>query len=358
MNVKIERVISSLNEVLKTSSLNKGPGKKISDAQPEWSEISDSNLLLGKKILVSVIMTAYNNESMIERAVKSIVEQKTSFDFEVIIGVDHCSDNTLEMAMKCQEKWPGKVRVCYPTVNVGYQANRDYLHKAARATGGVDGKGYFAYCEADDAWDACDTKLAEQIALLESHPSWIGCVGPVRRIMNDGRIVLPDDEAISKKGVIKRGTIGSAYYHTTSYVFRRTTYEECHRMAPDLPEWMDILILIGANALGDIGYWRKIGSTHYITEKGMYTSLSDTERLLWELPYYIDWLKYCKSKDGQNLVLGILFRVYRRKGEMNKLWDADSRLMRELMCEIAYALPLFSRNGIFARFKLLFSKQY
>ena len=41
-------------------------------------------------ILVSVIITCYNKEKYIEKAIKSVLDQKTTFKFEIII-VDDCS---------------------------------------------------------------------------------------------------------------------------------------------------------------------------------------------------------------------------------------------------------------------------
>ncbi|GEM_PF-371998 len=344
-----------LEKMLKTFS---SAPRKVVGAEARnvcWREISDA-ATLPRNPLVSVVMTAYNNEKDLYRAVRSVVEQKAPFPFEVLVGVDVCKDDSLAVAKKCQAEWPDKVRVFYPSENVGYQKNRDHLHSAARATGGVDGRGYFAYCEADDAWDMCTTKLAEQIDLLTRHADWVGCVGPVRRV-RDGRESLPGVGDLQLEE-IKQYALGERYFHTTSYVFRRATYEKCHEMAPDLPVWMDMLILIGANTVGPIGFWPKVGSTQFMTGEDVCTSLKGLDLCLWELPFYLDWLRCCTNRAGRLFALDIMFRIYRRKGRMAMLWTAQPKLMRRFMVKLARTRPCFSRKGVSARMKILFSRQY
>ena len=47
--------------------------------------------------LVSVCMTAYNQEKYIPQAIDSVLEQQTSFDVELVVGEDCSKDRTREM---------------------------------------------------------------------------------------------------------------------------------------------------------------------------------------------------------------------------------------------------------------------
>ena len=49
---------------------------------------------------VSVIVTFYNCEEYVDAALKSVMDQKTSFDFEVIVGDDGSSDGTMAAVQK------------------------------------------------------------------------------------------------------------------------------------------------------------------------------------------------------------------------------------------------------------------
>ena len=45
-------------------------------------------------ILVSVLVQTYNHEAYIKKCLDSILEQKTSFEFEILLGEDASSDKS------------------------------------------------------------------------------------------------------------------------------------------------------------------------------------------------------------------------------------------------------------------------
>jgi glycosyltransferase involved in cell wall biosynthesis len=49
------------------------------------------------EILLSIVTVPYNHDIHISQAIKGILLQKSSFDFEFIIGEDHSNDNTRQM---------------------------------------------------------------------------------------------------------------------------------------------------------------------------------------------------------------------------------------------------------------------
>ena len=56
-----------------------------------------TNLNLETTPLLSILCITYNHEKYISKAIKSFLEQETSFDFEIVIGEDCSTDNTLEV---------------------------------------------------------------------------------------------------------------------------------------------------------------------------------------------------------------------------------------------------------------------
>lgn len=54
----------------------------------------------------SVHLITYNNEKHIEDTVESILKQKTNFNYEIVVGDDCSSDNTLLKIKKYQDKYP------------------------------------------------------------------------------------------------------------------------------------------------------------------------------------------------------------------------------------------------------------
>lgn len=109
---------------------------------------------------VSVIMLAYNHGKYIADAMESVVKQKTNFPFELIIGEDCSTDNTLEIIKKYQEKYKN-IHLISDEKNVGIVANE------LRVMQQCQGK-YIAFCEADDFWTD-ELKLQKQVDFLEKN---------------------------------------------------------------------------------------------------------------------------------------------------------------------------------------------
>lgn len=123
-------------------------------------EISDP-AVLSKTPLVSVPMITYNHEPFISKAIEGVINQKTEYSFELIIGEDCSTDGTMEIVLEYQKKYPDIIRVITSDKNVGACKNDMRTEKACR------GK-YVAYCEGDDYWHNL-LKLQKQVDFLENH---------------------------------------------------------------------------------------------------------------------------------------------------------------------------------------------
>ncbi len=110
---------------------------------------------------VSVIMLAYNHEKYISDAIESIVNQQTNFPFELIIGEDCSTDNTVKIIKSYQKEYPKIIKLITSEKNVGIIANE------LRVMQQCQGK-YIAFCEADDFWTD-ELKLQKQVDFLEEN---------------------------------------------------------------------------------------------------------------------------------------------------------------------------------------------
>ena len=117
--------------------------------------------------LLTVATTTYNHGPYIAQSIDSFLMQKTNFDFEIVIGEDRSTDNTLEVCLKYQAKYPGKVRILQREKNLGMMGNLIETLKECH------GK-YIAFCEGDDYWTH-KHKLQKQVDFLESHPDYSLC---------------------------------------------------------------------------------------------------------------------------------------------------------------------------------------
>lgn len=117
--------------------------------------------------LVSVIMITYNQEKYIEKALRSVLAQRTTFDFEIVIADDASSDSTVEICKRISDEYPGKINLIARTENLGTSGN--YMDAWGRCRGK-----YIAICEGDDWWLTTD-KLAVQADYMETHPDCTVC---------------------------------------------------------------------------------------------------------------------------------------------------------------------------------------
>ncbi len=118
-----------------------------------------------KKVLISVILNAYNNEKTIQKALDSILTQKTDFDFEILVYDDASTDKTADIIKLYEKKYPEIIKPIYQTENQkskGIDINKEYQYE--RAVGK-----YIAIAEADGYWTD-DKKLQTQLDFLEHHP--------------------------------------------------------------------------------------------------------------------------------------------------------------------------------------------
>jgi glycosyltransferase involved in cell wall biosynthesis len=114
--------------------------------------------------LVSVHMITYNHAPYIAKAIEGILQQKTDFPIELVIGEDCSTDGTREIVFDFQRRYPDIVRVITSETNVGMMPNGLRTDRACRGR-------YVAYCEGDDYWPHPE-KLRKQVAFLEAHSDY------------------------------------------------------------------------------------------------------------------------------------------------------------------------------------------
>jgi glycosyltransferase involved in cell wall biosynthesis len=112
--------------------------------------------------LVSVSMITYNHERYIARAIEGVLQQKTNFPFELVIGEDCSTDKTRGVVLDYAKRFPDVIRVVISDQNVGMKENGLRTLRACRGR-------YVAFCEGDDYWHNPE-KLQKQADYLEANP--------------------------------------------------------------------------------------------------------------------------------------------------------------------------------------------
>lgn len=167
-----------------------------------------------KEIAVSVICVTYNHENYIRQALDSILMQKTTFAFEILVGEDCSTDGTRMILQEYEAEHPEIFHMYYRNVNVGATRNEYELLMHAR------GK-YIAALELDDIWtDAC--KLQKQYDFLEANPEYIGVVHDFDIIDKYGNVIENDDNKRIKQFFGKKFTFED--FMEYGFVFQTGTH--------------------------------------------------------------------------------------------------------------------------------------
>ena len=170
-----------------------------------------------KDVLVSVLCLTYNHEKYIESALEGFVNQKTDFNFEVLVHDDASVDNTQLIVSQYAKKYPEIIKPIFQKENQyskGISISEEVLSKYAR------GK-YIAICEGDDYWSDC-FKLQSQIDYLEAHPEYSACVhnsyGEDVKTDKKKIIYKMRDKDLTFKDVIEEG---GQSFQSSSLIYRK-----------------------------------------------------------------------------------------------------------------------------------------
>lgn len=112
----------------------------------------------------SVLMITYNQDQYIAQALDSVLMQKCSFRFEIVIGEDFSTDGTRAICQAYQQKYPEIIRLLDHEKNLGM--SRNFFYTLAECKGE-----YLAILEGDDFWTD-PLKLQKQVDFLDSNPDF------------------------------------------------------------------------------------------------------------------------------------------------------------------------------------------
>lgn len=194
----------------------------------------DSDSLPNESKLVAIVyMLTYNQESFIEQAVESVVNQRTNFNYKLVIGEDCSTDKTREICLALKAKYPHKIDLILNETNLGVINNTKNILSPPLGKGAD----YIALIEGDDYWTD-PLKLQKQVDFLKTNPDYSIVFHKVKEISPSGKqtntiLNSPDHEETYNLHDLAAGN----FIHTASVVFRKNFDE--------LPSW------IGYSVVGD-----------------------------------------------------------------------------------------------------------
>ena len=270
-------------------------------------------------VKVSIVCDTYNQEDYIEDALKSFVNQKTNFDYEILVHDDASNDNTASIIKEYANRYPDLIKPMIQKENQYSKGVSIMDIQLERANGK-----YIAFCEGDDFWTD-DHKLQIQYDILEKHPN-------IDMVAHD--VVTIDDKMKEKKGMISPSnrerilTIeeillgGGGYLGTNSLFFRKEILFPKPPIRKKLE--LDYTIQISGALKGGIYYIPKVMSAYRVCAKGSWTRemLKNRNKLIETQDKIIDMLIFFNDDTVKETIRKIEFN----KAEINddiKLLKSD-----------------------------------
>jgi glycosyltransferase involved in cell wall biosynthesis len=126
--------------------------------------------------VLSVVVLCCRQGEYIGPCLQSVLDQKIDVPFEVIVGDDHSSDNSLEVIESFRSRYPDVIRVVVQEKNVGFSGN--FADTVALARGE-----YIANIDGDDVMSP--GKLQRQLDFMRAHPECGLVVHKMRTVDQD-----------------------------------------------------------------------------------------------------------------------------------------------------------------------------
>lgn len=140
-----------------------------------------------KFIKISVCVVTYNQQEYIGKCLQSLVDQKSDFDFEIIVGDDSSTDGTSKIVKDYADRYPDIIKATIHEKNIGAGENFSFVHNQAVGI-------YVAHMDGDDY--ALPDKLTYQATFLDDHPECAMVFHRCLLLHSDGRFVASFNKAV------------------------------------------------------------------------------------------------------------------------------------------------------------------
>lgn len=135
--------------------------------------------------IVSVYMLAYNHSKWIGKAIESIVNQKTDFEYKLYIYDDASNDGTGDIVREYARKYSELIIPIIQSENIYSKYGFNGVNKIILPY--IKGK-YVCLCEGDDYW-LTDNKLQLQYEYMEKNPKCSFCFSDAVMVDEESKYV-------------------------------------------------------------------------------------------------------------------------------------------------------------------------
>jgi glycosyltransferase involved in cell wall biosynthesis len=250
-----------------------------------------------KKYKLTVIVLAYNQEEIIERALDGILSQKWNEEFLLVIYEDCSSDKTKDMIEKKLEKSNNNKIVISPQFNLMQTGGKPLLGLVLPR---IDSE-YIAICDGDDFW-ADDGKIARQAAFLDQHREY--------SLVYENVVPIGSMEAINYKGGVNedvsRISLSALCSINTSTVMMRNPKSQFNKLLLRC-SYSDQAIWAMLANIGKGKYLESRNPVRYTVDGGMLSQLSSNRKLLNDMISLVILYIYAADKKHSKYFTKVFF---------------------------------------------------
>lgn len=263
---------------------------------------------------VIIVILTYNLEKFIREAIDSVLNQKTSYQYKILIGDDNSTDKTPEILKEYAEKYPDKIEVRFSDKNLGCLGNSNRLFDGLQCE-------YFSLLDGDDVW-LDENHLQKQIDFLESHKEYSMCAANTQYIKNNKPAEFLIDKELLDKTYSFDDLIKNQipYFHPSTTMFRNTIFinglPDCYKNAVNTFENCalrgDDFRRIQHLQTGPVYLMSDLLSYYRIHESGIWQGASDLKRNLEGAIEYNFLRKYYKDTKYFDFFNGYFSYLYKQ----------------------------------------------
>ncbi|MCI1966660.1 MAG: glycosyltransferase [Oscillospiraceae bacterium] len=223
---------------------------------------------------LDVVLVTYNHTRFIEEALQSVLNQKTDFDFDIIVADDCSTDDTVEKIRKLEQRTTIPFRYLKSQKNLGITKNYQRAFHASTAE-------YIAVLEGDDIWTD-PHRLQKHVNFLENH---LECTMSFNQYLvadyeNAKYHIQPSwscekgYQFITSRDIARDNLIGNF----STCVYRKAALDTLPEKLFEMTayDWITN-IMVGRN--GMIGYLTDVMSVYRIHSGGVWSGQKESEQI-------------------------------------------------------------------------------
>ena len=225
---------------------------------------------------VSFLVTYYNQAKYVSQSLDSILAIHKTFDWEILVGDDGSSDNTVDEVSRYIAKWPEHIFLTvmprekdkkYDSILRASACRLTLLEKAAGD--------FFCILDGDDFYIDKDF-VADAISVFEKYPE-ISTVGGCHAFFTDGKYEYPRIRI--NTGVCRsRDFIKKYYIHAGACVYRNLLSENKIETIKKIGYFDDNDIILSHLNYGDFYYLGRYVYGYRQTESSIWNDSAELER--------------------------------------------------------------------------------